>query len=199
MIKVVSHESQVDGYLKGTFDYGGKHSLLDSDLLGSRSSGFGNHDRKNAILQAGLDIVLVDAAREGEGALELADGALTGPEAVAGLRLGLVTGLGDGSVIIAGALLRLSAVILALGATLHDQSVGVGELNVDVLLGNTRQLTIQMVGVLTLADIKARIEGAAGGLAAGTVDIIVIQEAEERGEVARGEAGTEERHGVEMG
>lgn len=156
-------------------DHDREHRLLDGDLLGSRNSGLGNHDRQNAVLQAGLDIVLVNATREGEGALELADGALTSPESVAGVgSLGLVGGLGDGGVILAGVLVGLGDVILALGVTLHDQSVGVGELNVDVLLGDTRQLTIQVVGVLALANVEARLEGAGSGLAAGTVDIVVV-------------------------
>lgn len=161
--------------------------LLDGDLLDGGRSGLGNHDRQDAVLQAGLDIVPVDAARESEGTLELADGALAGPEVVAGLGLGGV---------ITSGLLGLGGVVLALGAALYDQSVGIGELDVDVLLGDAGQLAIQVVGVLGLANVEARGEGAGGDLAAGTVVVVVVQEAEERGEVARREVGAQQRHCV---
>lgn len=90
--------------------------------------------------------------------------------------LSLVGSLGHGGVItVTGGLLGLGGVVLALGAALHDQGVGVGEFNVDVLLGNTRQLAIQVVGVLALANVEGRVEGAGGGgLPAGTVDIVVV-------------------------
>lgn len=176
--------------------------LLDGDLLGGRNSRLGNDDRENAVLQVGLDIVLVDTAGEGKGALELANRALAGPVAVAGLvGLGLVASLGHSAIIITGGLVGVSGVVLALGATLHDQGVGVGELNTDVLLGNAGQLAIQVVGVLTLADIEAWLESAGGGgLAARPVQVVVIQQTEERGKVAaRREAGAEQRHDVELG
>ena len=171
--------------------------LLDGDLLGGSGAGLGNHNRQDAVLEASLDGVLVHVRREGKGALEFADGALSRPVAV-GRLVGLLVGtlaLGDGLVAFAFSL-GLGVVVFALGTALHDQSLRVGELDVDVLLSNSGQFAIQVIGVAALTNIEAGTEGAHGGLlAAGAVDIIVVQKAEEGREIAGGrEAGAEERH-----
>jgi hypothetical protein len=88
--------------------------------------------------------------------------------------------------------------VFALTATLYDQSLGVGELNVDVLLGDARKLTIKVVGILALTNVEPRGERGGRRLAASrAVAVVVVQETEKRGEIPRAwEAGTEERHGV---
>ncbi len=53
--------------------------LLDADLLGLGRRSLGNRNGKNAIVQLRLDIVLVDARREAERAMELANRALRNP------------------------------------------------------------------------------------------------------------------------
>lgn len=163
---------------------------LNGDLLGRSSSGLGHVDGKNAVLQAGLDIVLVDRSREGEDALERSDRALASPEPVSGL----------GFVVLRAFLFlwRLDVFVVAFSAALDNQSLGVGELNIDVLLRDARQFTIEVICPFTLTDVEARRERANCSLVAGrAVVIVVVQKTEEGGEVARaGEVGTENRHVV---
>ena len=47
--------------------------LLDVDASAGRSLGFRDHDAKDAVLQARLDVLMVDARREGKRARELAN------------------------------------------------------------------------------------------------------------------------------
>lgn len=170
--------------------HGWNDRSFNGDLLGCSGSGLGYIDGQDAVLQTGLDVVLIDRSREGEDALELADGALAGPEPVSGLGSGIL-----------GAFLGLGwwlGVVLAFTAALDNQSLGVGELDIDVLLIDARQFTIEMICLFTLTDVKARRERANRSLVtARAVIIVVIEKTEERGEVARaGEASTEERHVV---
>jgi hypothetical protein len=92
----------------------------------------------------------------------------------------------------------VGSVVFALNVALYDQSLRVGELDVNVLLGDARKLAVKVVGFLALTDVKARGERASRGLAASrAMGIVVVQETEKWGEVPRGwEAGTEERHVV---
>ena len=46
---------------------------FNGDLLGCSGSGLGYIDGQDAVLQTGLDVVLIDRSREGKDALELAD------------------------------------------------------------------------------------------------------------------------------
>lgn len=140
-------------------------------------------------------------AGEGEGAVEFANRALADPEAWLALGLGdlLLASLCDLSAFTLGglvvALAGFGGVVFALGAALDHEGLGVGEFNVDVLLGDTGKFAIEVVGIGGFADVEARRKGAHGGLAArGAVDVIVVQEAEERTEVAAGRDGAEERH-----
>lgn len=172
---------------------------LNGNLLRSRSSSLGHQNRQNTILQAGLNIILVNPVREREGARELANSTLTSPVAVTSLggRLRRLLRSLDGLLLVAvaGLLLWRWGVVLALGATFHDQSLGVGEFNVDVLLGDTGEFAVQVEGCLALADVEARREAAQAGLAVVAVVVVVVQKAEEGGEVAcRWEGGSEERH-----
>lgn len=189
----------------------GVDHLLDSDLLGASVDDLlRHHDGQNAVLEASLDVVLVDGSRELEGAVELADRALAHPVAVllvvvladllvAGLdHLGtlllllfVVRGRG-----LLGGVLGSAGVVFALDAALDHESFVVGEFNVNVLLGDAGKFAVQKVGVVGLANIKAGCKRAhRGSLASGRpVDIVVVQKAEERGEVARSVEGVEERH-----
>lgn len=151
-------------------------------------------------------------AGEREGAVEFAHGALACPESVLGVA---VVGLGGHGLLFVSGLDKTSAGVLALaffsgvglgvvsgdgfalGAALDHQSVVVGELDINVLLRDTGQFTVEMVGVVALTDIEARRERAHRGdlSAAGAVDVVVVQQAEERSEVPRSRRhGTEERH-----
>lgn len=77
-------------------DVAGKH-LLDGDASGDWSLRFRHQDVQDAVFQTGLDAILVDALREGEGALELADRTLGKP--VFGLGFGLLCDLGAGGIV----------------------------------------------------------------------------------------------------
>jgi len=88
---------------------------------------------------------------------------------------------------------------MTLSATLDTQGLGIGEFNLDILLLNAREFAVQLVGILDFLDIEARLEGAEGretaevgkviaSLARALVRGVVVEETEERGEFARGEA-----------
>ena len=79
--------------------------------------------------------------------------------------------------------------------------MGVGELDADVFLVDAWQFAVEFVGVFNLLDVEARLEGAdAGGASAAAVaagglravDVVVVEEAEERTEVRGGGEGLEE-------
>lgn len=136
--------------------------LLDVDLSWLRSLSLGDQDAQDTVLEAGLDSVLVNSGREGEGTVELSNGALADPVfRLAGvfLLLGntLLLGLlGDlvarlGWIVLNGGLvaeLLLFGVLAILDETLwalalfthmlvaagDGEGVVVGPLNVDVLL-----------------------------------------------------------------
>lgn len=62
--------------------------LFNVDLAAGRRRRLRDEDAKNSVLQARLDCILVNPMREGEGAVEFADGALRDPVLRLG-RLGL--------------------------------------------------------------------------------------------------------------
>lgn len=170
--------------------------LLEGNLADGRSSRLGNDNGEDAVLQAGLDSVLVNTTGEGEGALELADRALAGPVAVGGLgglsRL-LISGLG---VIGLGL-----GVVFALSAALDHEGLGIGELDVDVLGQDAGQFTVEVIGIVALAEVKARVEGAHSWLVVTSSAVVIavlvlVEETEEGVDVARSEDATE-RHGDE--
>ena len=76
---------------------------------------------------------------------------------------------------------------LALRASFDDEGVRIGELDVHVLLIDAGQFALEFVGVFDFADVEFGLEGADGGGAAGAgagaVDVVVVEEAEEGGEV----------------
>jgi hypothetical protein len=181
--------------------------LLNGDLLCRGSHGLGNEHGQDAVLQAGHDSVLVDTSREGEGALELADGALTDPVArlVGGLLGGnlLLVGLCNLAAFALGRLLGLgllslvlvAGVVLALRPALDHQGLRVGELHVNVALWYTREFTVKVVGLAGFTNIEARGERPLGSLAArAAVGVVVVKETEERREVSRSRNSSEERH-----
>ena len=140
-------------------------------------------------------------AGERESAVEFADRALARPVAVfvvpldgdrlliAGLVLTFLAFLVLGSVIGVG------IVEFALRAALDHQGLVVGEFNVDILLGDARQFAVEIVGVITLAEVESRRERAerAELTAVGAVEVSVVQETEQRSEVS-GRGNVEKRH-----
>lgn len=153
--------------------------LLDGYPPGGRTRRLRHRDVQYAIPQTGLDLILIDARREAEGTIELADGALSDPvPPVGGLAL---LAFADGE--------------LTLGLALDDERVRVRELDVDVLLINTRQLAFQDILVLGLADVEARGERAhrQPRVAVCDVVVVVVQQPEQRGELSGREA-RDERH-----
>lgn len=177
-------------------------SLLNSDLLATGGSRLGDDNGENAILQASFDSILVDARGEAESALELADRTLVSPVAVVRLSSLLLLNLlrigglvFNGGLVVRGSLSLRLVVVFTLDAALHDQGLVVGEFNVDVLLGNTRELAIEVVSFIGLADIEAGVERGSSARAAGAVGVIVVKKTEEGREVTlTREASTEERH-----
>jgi len=133
--------------------------------------------------------------------VEFADRALARPVAVfvvpldgdrlliAGLVLTFLASLVLGSVIGVGIM------EFALRAALDHQGLVVGEFNVDILLGDARQFAVEIVGVITLAEVELRRERAerAELTAVGAVEVSVVQETEQRSEVS-GRGNVEKRH-----
>ena len=140
-------------------------------------------------------------AGERESAVEFADRALARPVAVfvvpldgdrlliAGLVLTFLAFLVLGSVIGVG------LVEFALRTALDHQGLVVGEFNVDVLLRDAGQFTVEIVGVIALTEVEARRERAERGelTAVGAVEVAVVQETEQRSEVS-GRGNVEKRH-----
>jgi hypothetical protein len=146
--------------------------------------------------------------------VELADRALSDPVLGPALRrLGDILGgisLGDGGLLVAalafildGRLLVFVLVLLVFGALVDEalgwgaafgavlraaadgEGVAIGPFNVDVLLLDSRQLAVQLVGVLHLLDVKLGREGAQAGVEAAEVVlprrlIVVVNETEDR-------------------
>ena len=214
--------------------------LLDADLPRRLLMRFRHHHAQDPILQARLDRILINTAREREAAVELAHRALRDPvlEPLLALRLLLLVlddlgaaALGGrhavralvlhGRLVVLVAFARLgdlallgpaldggtAAGVLALGTALDDEGVVVGELDGHVLLVDARELAVQEVRLLLLAHVEFGLESADGGRAtgsavgarAGSVVVIVVEEAEERSEVALGHARAKERHGARSG
>lgn len=184
---------------------------------------FRNHDAQDSVLQAGFDGILVDAGGEAEGAMEFPNGTLGDPVLGFVLALSFFRRLGDLARLLRGAALFSSLFfdsgfvalrsichvtgdtaagfvspvggVFPLGAAFDDQGVGVGEFNVDVLLIETGQFALELVGVFVLADIEFRLEGADGGVGEPTeaLGVVVVDQSEELGHFVIWEAW-EERH-----
>lgn len=168
-------------------------------------------------LLGGLLLLLIGG---GLGLGDLGGGCLPGLLGLLILDAGLVgvvvvlAALGDGAAHLAGPLDeaggRGARGVVAFGAARDDDGLGLGELDVDVVLLDSGELAVELVGVIRLLHIKAWGEGGCGaagalavGLGAGLLRELlkVIQEAEEGGERGlRGEVGSrEERHFVGCG
>lgn len=91
--------------------------------------------------------------------------------------------------------------VVPLSATLDTQGLSIGEFDLDILLLHTGQFAVQLVGILDFLDIEARLERAEGREAAevgkviataaqtrALVGSVVVEETEQRGEFAGGEA-----------
>ena len=199
--------------------------LIDIDALGLVARSLGDHHAQDAVLQARLDRILIDAGGEAECTMEFPDRALRDPVLGAAntflpLLLALLRNHLSALLHLLGGLVlhrRLVALarighvprdasvgfvgsfggILALGAAFDDEGVGVGELDVHVLLLDAGEFALEFIGGLVLADVEFGLEGADGGVggegAGVAVGGVVVEEAEEGSHFGVGEAG-EERH-----
>lgn len=147
--------------------------------------------------------------------------------AFAGLRLGLVlnsrlmrmaallsAALGDGTahsgVLEMAAVGRSAGRVVALDSAADEHGLGLGELDANILLGHTRELAMELIGVGGLADVKLGLPGWESGtspmgltLSLARVAVKVIEEAEERREGGVGgllvvEGSREEGHCVDF-
>jgi len=120
--------------------------------------------------------------------------------------VGLLTTFGDGARClssfdeVAG---RCAGCVRSLGAASDGQGLGIGELDLNVLLFNAGKFTVQLVCVGHLLDIESRLEGpqvasVVMSITTGRpgVGVEVIEETEERGEgwIGAYECAREERH-----
>lgn len=176
-------------------------------------SSLGRYDAENPVLERSLDIILVDARREAERAVEFAVGAFSHPISgfIALLRLSDLAGASGGRDLTVPAILlfvldrdflRLGLVAagavrgLAVDAAAHDQGVRVGEFNVDVFAVEAGQFAVQLVRALDFAHVEFGLE-AAHGVAAGvgSVGVVIVQKTEDGRELGGGKAW-EQRHGA---
>jgi hypothetical protein len=200
--------------------------------------GLGDANGQDTIFKLGLDCILVDAGREGEGARELADGALRDPilggvgvllfslgvgdlgrsggrggfDSTSAFLLVLDSGvvaflrllalLGDGTAhlsVLDEARGRCAGSVGAFDATVDEHSLGVDELDVNVLLLHTCQFTVEFVGILDLSNVELGLEGhlAAPGITVAVVASLlrvrveVVEQAEERVETSVGSRAVE--------
>jgi hypothetical protein len=196
--------------------------LLNGDLLVGGLRGLWYDDLEDAVLQAGLHAVLIDAGWKREAAMEFTNGAFADPE------LGLVGSLLDFLVVVVGGgnfcgssafvfdgglvgfvfllfvslgdlalVIRWTGLVAGFGVTGDGEGVAVGPFDVYVLLLDARELTMERISILCLADIEFRLEGAqllhlAWEAAAGEVGIIVHQPKDRRDFAV--EVAWEERH-----
>ena len=166
--------------------------LLDVDLARFRCLGLRNNNAKNAVLQAGLDEILIDTLWEAEAAMEFTDRALGDPGLVfwlfgrlgdvflalrggdfgCGLFLGFVF---DGWSFVGGGTFdpalrhRCSFKWFAgfearLGTAFDYEGVRVGELDFDVLLVDARKFTVKLIAVAMLVHVELGGEGPDGGM-----------------------------------
>jgi hypothetical protein len=188
------------------------YNLLDVDLSGLRSLGLGNKDAQDAVLEVGLDIVLVDAGGEGEGAVEFSNRALANPvlrrvlivlgdvlvlRLLGDLVVGVVGLVLDGGLVtellLLGRITTLDEALRALTfltgmlvTTRDGQRVVVGPLDVDVLLLDTRKFSMEFVSLLRFLHIELGSEGTdAVELAVDVAEglpIVLVEETEDRSE-----------------
>ena len=195
--------------------------LFDVDALGLVAWCLGDHDAQDTILEVSLDGVLVDTRGEAESAMELPNRTLGNPVLGAMLLISLSgSTLLDslsilfgilGGLVLNGSFVALASVghiasdaatglvrafggVFALDTALDDESVGIGEFDVDVLLVETGEFALELVGFFVLADIELGLEGADGGIGGErAVVVVVVKKTEEWRDIARGKAW-EERH-----
>jgi hypothetical protein len=186
---------------------------------------------KDSVLHRSLHLILVNTGGEGEAAGEFANAALGNPELniILGLLSGpvLLDNLGGSlsTLVLNSSLVSLVSLlafgdgtlgwcilneagwwstggIAALGVAFDGQSVGVRELDVNILLLNAGKFAVEFIGILDFLDIELGSEGLQvttdGAVTLATVLIEVIQHAEEGMEGGCGVGGDErsweERH-----
>jgi hypothetical protein len=194
-----------------------RQSLVDGDAARLELLRLGNHNRQDAVFQTGRDGVLVDAGGKVKGAREVSEATLREP--VLGL-VGVCGGLLLFGLLLDGAICRvLGALVLdcglergsaatllngcgtrlrgagsvvALGSAADRQGLRLGELDLEVLLGKTGKLSVQLIGIGGFADVKPRLPvgdvraAARGVVGAGVfstrVLVKVLEETEEGAE-----------------
>lgn len=181
----------------------------------------GDMDAEDTVLHRGLDMVLIHAGWKGKASGELSNAALRNPELVLLLLWFRILLCNLSTLILNRSLVCLAIraldgswsslafdetgwwgarCVAALAATLDGQGVGVGELDLNILLLNAWEFAMKFVAVLGLLDIKLRSEGlelSAGTFTLAAVLIEVVEKAEERSEGGVGignEGSWEERH-----
>jgi len=153
----------------------------DRDLPGLLGRGLWNSDSENTILQARLNIVMVNRTWTLEGPGEAANGSLCNPVAqsirvsvlchflvvIGGSDFGGLLLFVSSSVFFVFHSLNCSAFPLfrAMFCVAGDgQSVVVAPLNIDVGLFDARQLTLKLICLFSLLDVEAWVEGAPVGV-----------------------------------
>ena len=105
--------------------------------------------------------------------------------------VGLFALLGDGTThrgVLNEAGVGRTGMVRALRLAADEQGLGFGELDVNVLLADTRELAMELVGIFSLADVEFGLPGRQGSSAATLslsltrVVVEVVKEAEERSE-----------------
>jgi hypothetical protein len=184
----------------------------DSDLARLALLVLWNDNGEQTVLHVCSDVVLVDTGWEGEGAREFSNTTFRDPElglrflGLSGLvLLGNLGGSAFCTLVFDGGLVSLVSVssldgtlsrstfneasgrrtgcVASLGTALDGQCVGVGELDFDILLLDTRKFAVECVGVLVFLDIELWGESLQRGgsvtLTAVLVLFEVVQKAEE--------------------
>jgi len=187
--------------------------LRDSDFARFALLVLGNNNGEHAVLHGGSDVVLIDTSWERKAATKLSNTALRDPKLGLGLvGLGGLLLLGDlggsalsSTLILDGSLVSLVVVctfdstfgrsvldeagggsaggVGALGAAFDGQGVGISEFDLDILLLDSREFAVELVGVLDFLDVELGGKGLQGGagvaVALTAVLIEVVEHAEE--------------------
>jgi len=216
---VISHSRELDGKPD-------RSHLVNSNLAAFKLLSLRNQDAQNTILHRGLNLILIDANREAEGAGELADAAFRDP-VLAGrsllllLLLGLRNLLGGfrawgswlvgivfdscfvgvglacvsdgtrdgGTFDVAGG--AGAALIVAFCAAADVEGLRVDELNLDVLLGDSWKLAVELVSGFNFLDVELGLEGLQRAGVVATTSAVVVEFIEEAEEGCEGGFGAE--------
>jgi len=186
-----------------------------------------NDNGEQAVLHSSSDAVLIDTRWEGEASRKFSDAALRDPElgfGLLGLSGFFLVGEFGGStlsstLVLDGSFVGLVAIrildgtlgrsildetswgcsggVAALGAAFDGQGVGIGKLDLDILLLDSWEFAVQFVSVLAFLDVELGSECLQGGanvsVTLTAVFIEVVEHAEEWLEGGVGRVGSDER------